>query len=70
MNYLDLIKFTFGNLINDEDSYYQKDYGLYKQDESKAKARLMKVTGVEKVMKGISNDENQQVKDFLKMRAR
>jgi len=69
-DYLDLIKYTFGNLVNDEDSYYQKNYGLYKQDESKAKARLMKVTGVEKVMKGISNDENQQVEDFLKMRAR
>lgn len=64
----DLIAYSIGNLTGDTKSYYEKDYGLYKKGESKAKARLFKVTGLEKIMK--AGDEEQLVKDYLKMRAR
>lgn len=47
---------------------YEKDSGLYEKGESKAKARLYKVTGMEKVLK--TGDQDQMVEDYLKMRAR
>ena len=48
---------------------YKNDSGIYKKGESKAKARLMKVTGVEKIIKSTGED-NQQVVDYMKIRAK
>ena len=62
-DYLDLIIYT----LNQEE--YEKNSGIYKAGESKAKAKLYKVTGVEKVIKG-TGDEQQQVLDYMKLRAR
>lgn len=64
----ELFSNAYGNLTGDESSYYQKNYGLYKKGESKAKARLYKVTGIEK---GLNlQEEDEFVKNYLKMRAR
>jgi len=59
-----LLRFTL------DDENYKRDTGIYKKGESKAKAKLYKVTGVEKIIKGVGSDENNQVEDFLKLRAR
>jgi len=58
----DLIKYTISQ------EKYRTDSGMYKKGESKAKARLYKVTGIEKVMK--AGDEDQLIQDYLKMRAK
>jgi len=68
-DYLELIRFTIGNLTNDDDSYYKRDEGIYEKGESKAKARAFKVTGLEKVLKG-TGDENTQVSDYFKIRGK
>jgi hypothetical protein len=46
---------------------YSRNTGIYKEGESKAKARLLKVTGIEKVIKSTGED---QTLDWMKMRAR
>lgn len=61
--FYELIKYT----LNGEE--YKNDSGIYKKGESKAKARLYKVMGLEKVIK-ITGDESQNVIDFQKLRAR
>lgn len=60
--WLELFKYT----INQEE--YKKDSGLYKKGESKAKARLYKATGIEKVMK--AGDDNDMTIQYLKLRER
>lgn len=67
-DWYDLIKLTIGNLLGEKSSYYQQDYGLYKKGESKAKAKALKVTGLETITK--TKDEDQLVQDYLKMRAK
>lgn len=60
-DWLNLVGYT----INQDE--YQKDSGIYEKGESKAKASLYKVTGIEKVIK-TTGDEDQSVIDFMKMR--
>lgn len=60
--WLELIKYT----LSQEE--YKKDSGLYKKGESKAKARLYKATGIEKVMK--AGDDNDMTIQYLKLRER
>lgn len=67
-DYLDLIAFTIGNLTNDPDSYYKKNYGIYKKGDSKAKAKLYKVTGVQKVVSTLGDEENSAVQTYMKLR--
>lgn len=62
-NWFDLIRYT----ISQEE--YTKDSGIYKKGDSKAKAKLYKVTGFEKIIKS-TGEEDEMVKDYLKMRAR
>ena len=57
----DLMRFT----LSQEE--YSRNTGIYKEGESKAKARLLKVTGIEKVIKSTGED---QTLDWMKMRAR
>lgn len=57
----DLFRFT----LSQEE--YTRDTGIYKKGESKAKARLMKVTGTEKIIKSTGEE---QTLDWMKMRAR
>jgi hypothetical protein len=67
-SWLELLRYYIGNLKGDPKSYYQKDYGLYKKGESKAKARLYKVAGIEKILN--LQEEDAAITNYLKMRAR
>ena len=64
----ELIQYSIGNLKGDEKSYYKRNEGIFKKGESKAKARLYKVTGIQQNLMLMDDDE--LTKSYLKMRER
>lgn len=73
-DYLDLIRYTIRYIKNDEKSdpeaFYQKDYGIYKKGDSKAKAKLYKIIGYQSATSVLGDEENSAVETFMKLRAK